>query len=277
MSNAVPLDPLERTLFLPLWGRWSFAQRSGAALHPVDDALADRFELATRGFERSIGNYGALAFGLRAQWFDRRVRLFLDRFPNGQVVNLGAGLDTAFERVDNQRCVGISVDSPAVTELRRASLPVNPRHTQVAASLLSTDWLQYVEEQVPTLFLLSGVSMYLGAPEVHALFSRLRRFPEAEVLFDAYSPAGVRLTNAMIRWTGLTEVPVQWALDDPERFARDAGGWCVQEAVVQFSEALPWREDGLWCRFQIALARWVKFTRYLRFSSMSSGAAHAAR
>jgi O-methyltransferase involved in polyketide biosynthesis len=276
MSNAGTLDPLERTLFLPLWGRWSFARQCGAELHPADVGLADRFGLASQEFERSIGNYGALAFGLRAQWFDRRVRLFLERFPDGQVVNLGAGLDTTFERVDNQRCVGISVDSPAVADLRRASLPVNARHAQVGASLLSEDWLQHVEERAPTVFLLSGVSMYLGAPDVHALFSRLRRFPEAEVLFDAYSPAGMRLTNAMIRWTGLTEVPVQWALHDTERFAAEAGGWRVQEEVVQFSEALPWREDGLWCRFQIALARWVKFTRFLRFSAMQVGVPHAA-
>ena len=277
MSTASVLDPLERTLFLPLWGRWSFALQAGTAVHPVDKALLGRFPFERSAFERSMGNYGALAFGLRAQWFDARIRGFLHRFPECQVVNLGAGLDTIFERVDNERCSGISIDRPAVTALRRELLPANPRHTQVAASIHETEWLTLVNHQNPVVFLLSGVSMYLADEELRALFHRLSRFPVAEVLFDAYSPAGVWLTNAMIRWTGLTEVPVRWGVRDLERFAADAGGWEIKEEKVQFSDEPPWRERSAWCRFQMALARQLKFTRYVRFGRPACGSSNVAR
>ena len=71
--------------------------------------------------------------GRPAQWqalrvlaFDREVRRFLQRHPEGTVVALGEGLETQCRRVDNGRVRWIGVDLPETVEVRRRLLPDGP-------------------------------------------------------------------------------------------------------------------------------------------------------
>jgi O-methyltransferase involved in polyketide biosynthesis len=61
-------------------------------------------------------------FILRMREFDRLARAFLTEHPNGMIVDLGCGLDTRFERVDNGQVVWYGVEMPEVIELREEQL-----------------------------------------------------------------------------------------------------------------------------------------------------------
>ncbi len=62
---------------------------------------------------------GGAFFVMRSAILDAWVRAFLAGHPAGTVVEIGTGLNTRFERVDNGQSGWIDLDLPDVIELRR--------------------------------------------------------------------------------------------------------------------------------------------------------------
>lgn len=77
---------------------------------------------------------------LRGLLYDRWVGEFLARHPDGTVVELGAGLSTRFERIDNGKARWVDVDLPDAIALRQSHFAATPRRTFLAASVLDADW-----------------------------------------------------------------------------------------------------------------------------------------
>ncbi len=136
---------------------------------------------------------------LRNREFDRYAQDFLVRYPAGVVVHIGCGLDTRFERLDNGRAEWYDLDFPDVIELRRKFVgDERERYHLLGCSVLDTAWLDMVQarRQRPFLFLAEGVSMHLEEAQVKSLVLTLRnQFPGAELVFDAYSPIHVLVSN----------------------------------------------------------------------------------
>ncbi len=270
MPEAVAYEALsavEKTLFLPLWGRANYASRGFGP----DDPLAQRL-LARAGFDAAhaaaaLGDYGVLAFGRRAAVVDGAVRGFLSRNPAGQVIALGAGLDTVFERVDNGFCRSIAVDYAPVVVLRDAWLPVHPRQRNVSGDLLDPDWLCAAMD-LPTIVVLSGVSMYLTSEGMQTLLTRLEQsFTSVDVVFDALSPFGVALTNFRIQRSRLTEAPVHFGLRRGDDLLRERVDWSVVAEDDLFRGSVPWGAIAWRARAEVALARVLGFSRmfHIRF------------
>lgn len=149
---------------------------------------------------------------LRTRRFDTAVASFLRVHPTGTIVNLGCGLDTRFERVDNGQARWFELDFPDVIELRRKLLEENPRRRFVGCSLSDLRWLDKVAEfaSAPILFVAEGVLMFVEPADVNGLLSAVcARFPRSQLLFDAVTPAEVSLqryhptlrkTGARLRW-----------------------------------------------------------------------------
>ena len=124
---AVDLSGVSATLLSNL-ARRAAAARAKKPL--LDDPLAieavERLDYDFTGISR-----GASWHALRVATCDGAVRRFLKRHPDGTVVALGEGLETQFWRVDNGRMRWLTVDFPAVLDLRRQVLPEEPRHPLV--------------------------------------------------------------------------------------------------------------------------------------------------
>lgn len=149
---------------------------------------------------------------LRTQRFDTALAAFLRAHPDGIVVNLGCGLDTRFERVDNGRARWLEIDLPEVIELRRKLLHEDSRRRFISCSITDLSWLAALDdrEDRPVLFLAEGVFMFLDEPDVRRIIVEIGgRFPGSSLLFDAIKPIEVSLrrfhptlrrTQAMLRW-----------------------------------------------------------------------------
>jgi len=137
-------------------------------------------------------NTGRLVLILKSREFDRFAQDFLGRHPDAVVVHIGCGLDTRFERVDNDQVEWYDLDLPEVIDLRRELIGgEGGRYHLLAGSVLEDAWLEAVEpyRQRPFLFLAEGVFMYFTEAQVKSLVLRLKEhFPAAELVFDAYSP-----------------------------------------------------------------------------------------
>jgi O-methyltransferase involved in polyketide biosynthesis len=185
-TGGVQLEGVSETTLWTLHRRASEAARPDAVLHdPMAVELVERidFPFAERfGASPGWSQWQAL----RARTFDREVRRFLHSHPDGTVVALGEGLETQFWRVNNGRVHWVSVDLPAVIELRRSLLPEAPRTELVASSVVDGAWHDAIAGQDGVLVTAQGLLMYLEPREVHDLVAACAsRVRSGALLFDA--------------------------------------------------------------------------------------------
>src|SRR5690606_40707144 len=100
-------------------------------------------------FERRFAGQRALAFRacLRTVMIDRWVLEFLRLHPGGTVVEIGTGLNTRFERVDNGALRWFDVDLPDSMRLRRRFFTDTRRRTMVEGAFGASDWLERVRSR----------------------------------------------------------------------------------------------------------------------------------
>lgn len=184
MDPKVATDTLQNvpeTLLLPLYNRAVESQRPNPIIQdPRAVELVQRLDYDFARF-----GPGHLSHPIRARMMDDILRAFLARHPDAVVINLGAGLDTAFERVDNGQVRWYEVDLPESIALRRQFFAESERHRFVTESALAPGWLDLVEPGTPLMVLAAGLLMYFTEEQVRWLITTLaERFPGAELQFD---------------------------------------------------------------------------------------------
>ncbi|WP_037568718.1 class I SAM-dependent methyltransferase [Phaeacidiphilus oryzae] len=213
-EREVDLGEVQRTLIIPLAARARESREKRPLLRDpkaVEILESADFDLATYG--RDWG--GALTV-LRTAVYDGWVREFLGEHPGGTVVEIGTGLNTRFERVDDGRVHWIDLDLPDAVALRRRFFADTERRRTVAASFLDEEWLEAVGAAPgPYFFVADGVLVYLPEPEVTVALARLaRRFPGARIAFDTYTRASVERQHKAAERRGIA-ARWAWACDDP--------------------------------------------------------------
>ncbi len=222
---AVELGDVQKTLFLPLWGRAVESRKAHPLL--VDKTALEIMQAVDVDFAsiaRNVSELSQVAWITRCIIIDEAIRAFLDKYPGGTIVNIGCGLDTTFERVDNGTLTWYDLDLPDVIALRRKFIPETPRRRFLAASFLERAWLDRLEVKEQVLFFAAGVLYYFEEQEVREFLLRLAdRFPGSELLMDVCSPFGIKMANRMvIKRTGLDERSfLKWGLPSP----RTLTGW----------------------------------------------------
>jgi methyltransferase (TIGR00027 family) len=123
---------------------------------------------------------------LRARKYDEYARDFLQKFPDGVVVNIGCGLDSRFLRIDNQRMVMYDLDLPEIIAIKKAFFQETERYHLIASSVLDYTWMVPVLQQKgPFLFIAEGVFMYLEGEDVRSLVLALQeKFPGSELVCE---------------------------------------------------------------------------------------------
>jgi O-methyltransferase involved in polyketide biosynthesis len=137
------------------------------------------------------------------------------------VVEIGTGLNTRFDRVDNGRVRWIDLDLPDTIELRRRFFTDTARRHMMAGSALDEDWLDAVAAQPgPYFFAVEGVLAYLPEADVHRVLSRIaQRFGGALVALDSYPR---RTLDQQHKMAARKNIPARWAwsCDDPRELER---------------------------------------------------------
>jgi O-methyltransferase involved in polyketide biosynthesis len=205
---AIDLGSVQKTLFMPLWGRAVESEK----MHPllVDRTAVAIIEQVNYDFSTMGQNTSAvtqLAWIMRSIYVDEVVNTFLTKYPQGTIVNIGCGLDTTFDRVDNGRLVWYDLDLPDVISLRRKFISETERRHFIATSLFEEKWLKDIHINGGVLFIVAGVIYYFTEELVKGLLIRLADgFPGGELIFDVCSPFGMKVANRMvIQKSGLDE------------------------------------------------------------------------
>jgi O-methyltransferase involved in polyketide biosynthesis len=217
---SVELGNVQKTLFLPLLGRAFETTKENPQL--IDAKAVEIMDKVDYDFSTIAANMNPLSqFGwiMRSKYTDATIKTFLQKFPAGTIVNIGCGLDTTFERVDNGTLRWYDLDLPDVIDLRRKFISESDRRIYIASSFLESDWLNQIEVNGNVLFVAAGVFYFFSELEVRTFFIRLAdSFPGCELMCDVSSPFGVKVANRMvIKQGGLDEKSnLTWGLNKAE-------------------------------------------------------------
>ena len=237
-KQQVRLGAVQETLFIPLAARARETQRKHPVLHdPKAVQLAQSIDYDAAKYGRGAGG---LVTVLRTAIIDFWVRSFLAAHPAATVVELGTGLNTRFERVDNGQVHWFDLDLPDTIDLRRNFFADTDRRRMIAASALDEDWLPAVARgRGPYFFVADGVLVYLPEDQVMATLARMaERFPGALLALDTYPKQTFDRQHRLAARKGI-DARWAWACDDPRSLERF--GFEVMESATVTRPPRPMR------------------------------------
>ncbi|QDT37904.1 class I SAM-dependent methyltransferase [Stratiformator vulcanicus] len=215
-SVPVQLGPRQLTMLIPLWGRAEATRRRPRLFS--DAKAVEIVESLDFDFSKWQATKTALGSVLRTRMFDQDVADFVRQNPDGTVVELGCGLNTRFERVDNGRVQWIDLDLPEVIELRKQFFDEGPRRRMFSADVTNNQWLDNLDLPTgPCCFVSEAMLIYLDPEQATTAIQLIAgRLDEAVLILDTTPRA---MVNSQHRHDTLKHLPreswFRWACDEP--------------------------------------------------------------
>jgi len=185
----INLSGLPQTSLMPLYGR-AKVSREHASLFS-DAKAVEIVELMDYDFsivDRAVVDYFWYIYAVRALQFDAGVKAYLDEHPGASVINVGAGFETAFYRVDNEAVRWYDLDLPDLIAVRKQVLPETDRATCIARSFLDPSWCDEIETENGVFVIAGGLFHYFDEPQLRRFFTLLAdRLPGSEIVCEAES------------------------------------------------------------------------------------------
>ncbi|OGT45859.1 MAG: hypothetical protein A3E83_00585 [Gammaproteobacteria bacterium RIFCSPHIGHO2_12_FULL_41_20] len=253
-SGSLDLSGVSKTLLLPLFGRALLSQKAHMPIydqHAVE--LINKLDYSFDEFKEYIDERVSIWWLARAYHFDRAIKGFLRYYPKATIVNLGAGLDTTFYRVDNSKLTWIDLDLPEVMTLRKKLLPPSQRVYHIAQSVFDGRWVEEVRFFGGQLFFIAGgLLSYYPEEQVKKLLLQLAEyFPGAEFIFDSIHTKGIEHANAMLAYVNIPNAKCQWGLDDVNQLINWSSKIQLMSAIPYFKNIKIKYKFPLLLRFQM--------------------------
>jgi len=253
------LDGVPQTLLMTLLVRARETQRpNGVFKDEKAVEIVNRLEADFSKLNMVMHRHDEIAVIVRMKKFDKHVREFLVRNPEGVVVHFGCGLDTRFERVDNGGVEWFDLDLPEVMDLRKKLISSeNPRYHLLSASVFETDWIPEVSQLLPRpfLFMGEGVLPYFEEAQIRELFLCLHdHFPGCEVVCDAHTPFVIWADNLHLALARV-KARMKWKLKNPRDVERWGSDICLVKEWYYYDDDEPLMESFRWLRLIPGLAK----------------------
>lgn len=212
------LSGVLETLLPVLFSRVVETQRPDAIFKdPVAVDWVSRIDYDFTPFESAhLNNFGV---AIRTEILDEYVSNFIATYPKATIVNMGAGLDTRFYRMDNGFLHWIELDLEPSIKLRRQLMHETKRHRCLIGSVLETDWMSHVDSAHGVLFIIEGLLMYFEETQVKQILSNIAdRFPGAQILIEVIGESQAKRTH-MNDAISKTDAEFRWGIRDTSKIA----------------------------------------------------------
>lgn len=198
MSEKITVSKLTgvmETLLPVLYSRAYESQRPDAIIHdPVAIEWVGRIDYDFSRFDDAAMNN--LGVAIRTDILDDYTSKFIAAHPEATIVNIAAGLDTRFYRMDNGTIRWIELDLAESIAVRRQLMTETERHTTMVASALETDWMDDLATDKPLLFIVEGLLMYFTESQIKAMLTAIvERFPKSELLLEVLGVSQAKNTH----------------------------------------------------------------------------------
>ncbi len=190
------LGNVQYTAIIPLAIKASESMRPKARFHDARaEEIIKKLGIDIAPFDKFLSHEGVVA---RTIMLDRQLSDIIKKNPDTVVVNLGAGFDSRFERLDNGQITWFDVDFPDTIEARKKLFPENERNILLVGSVLMNDWCAEVKKAIEKssskpVFIAEGLFMYLTMDQIKgALQVLLDNFETGTLIAEQNTPLMVK-------------------------------------------------------------------------------------
>jgi O-methyltransferase involved in polyketide biosynthesis len=197
--NLETLKGVERTLLLPLWGRWSESIKENSLIYDQKSVeLVACMDYDFQSLESTQHPLTRLAWITRAWNTDHELKIHAPSIPFTTIC-LGCGLDTAFYRNKIPKMNWVDVDLPNVIQIRRQLFGETEGITMHAGSALEKSTFDAIQTDGPVIVLALGLLCYFNESEVKGIMSNLSCLSsEVLIIMDYFSETGIAVSNKMV-------------------------------------------------------------------------------
>jgi O-methyltransferase involved in polyketide biosynthesis len=246
-KEKIILSKEKETLLIPLYCKALESKKQSPILY--DKKALEMIDNIEYDFDKlDIPKQTYVTLCMRAKQFDEYVKRYLKTDPDSIVIHLGCGLDSRFDRVDNNRVEWYDLDFPEVIELRKDFFKETDRYHLIPSSVMELSWLDEIKKSKrPVIILAEGLFMYLKEEEIKILLHVfLKQFARSIILFDAFSEItakGVK-NHPSMKKTGAT---IHWGINHAENIETWNNGIHLEEEWY-FSQSNEIKKLDFWYR-----------------------------
>lgn len=261
MKQKTALGTVQETLLIPLWARAVECNKPYPTLcDPKAAEILGQIDYDFSKFEKAAASQAGCC--IRGRLMDELTLDVLHEEPDALIVEIGAGLDTRFERLEQQVRRWIDLDLPDSMALRRQFFTESEKRTFIACSVLEEDWIGPVKQaagSAPVIFLAEGVLMYFAEEQIIELLTTLAaHFPGSRLIFDSLGP---KMVTNQKRHDSLkhTSARFQWGISDIRRLEQWAPCRVEKSLTQRMIPKEVWNTYPFKTRLMLTLGVWMKY------------------
>ena len=229
------LDGVANTLYVPLYGRIYVSKKFPEYFY--DEMALKIEEKFTSGISKGSFEYTNMAYAARYYNMDKMIIKFIEEHKICNIVLLGIGLETAYDRITQKCGPGevnyYGIDLPEVIEIRKNVFGKRKQEILIAGDMFEMKWKDQIDTSIPTLLIVSGVFQYFFEDKIIEFIKNLKKeFPYGELIFDtARKKTGLKFANWYIRRTGNLEALMHFYIEDSVDFSKKTDTILVEELI----------------------------------------------
>jgi O-methyltransferase involved in polyketide biosynthesis len=230
------LQGVSNTLFIPLAAR-VFASKKFPEYFYDEKSLSLEKYIPGDAIQKNSSEYSFMASVARYYNMDNMAKSFISKNQKCNIVCLGAGLETAYYRLNNKSALFYEVDLPEVIDARRSILGKHENEILIGGDIFDTAWINKINNHLPSLLIASGVFQYFTEDKVIGLIKKIQaNLENVELIFDATNERGIKYANRYVRKTGNTNALMCFYVNDGIDFSRKTDTVLIEERVF-FTDA----------------------------------------
>ena len=179
----------------------------------------------------------SMFMAVRAKIIDEICSKYMSVNANVTIIHLGCGLDSRCLRVSSNYDKWYDIDFPNVIELRKKFYTEDEKYKMIGSSVTNLEWLNSINSNDNTLIIAEGLTMYLSEEEIKQILSEINsRFPNATIVFDAYSKQAVK-SSKLKNPVNQMNATVKWGMNKPSEFeSLNEHLTFIEEHLIKYKE-----------------------------------------
>jgi len=238
--TKITLQGVQETLLLPLWGR-AYETKKDVPLLVDKEAvrIIDSLDYDFKKIKEKVNPLSRLSWIARSIYFDNKIKKYLEGNPYGTIINIGCGLDTTYERVNNGKAKWYELDFPEVIETRKKVLQETNNRYFLPYSVFNNEWYSKVENKNDIFIMIAGVIYYFEETEIKTLLTSLKgNFHNIIMVFDYSSTKGIEIANKKVIEDGGMDknAYLKWGINNIRDIEKWNLGITVKDNMKMFKE-----------------------------------------
>ena len=173
MNTENLLNGVENTLYIPLAARIYVSEKFPKFFYD-EKALSLKQYIPTNSIANNTTEYFYMASVCRQQTIDKKIVKFLEENNQSNVVFLGAGLETAYNRINNIKSSFYQVDLPDVINIRKRVLGNADNERLISGNMFTFEWIRELDTSLSTMIVVSGVYQYFDKSKIIEMIKKMK-------------------------------------------------------------------------------------------------------